>query len=210
MATKKQIPDSDASEDLETENVHTPEPGDEEEKKDASPPQSTLSHRFRESPQKRSEDRKREKNSDDSIAVMVPAPERPWEYQPYHGDTTVDSVIELKVMDDREWYTIDYEDGKRELVSVLSYHFPAEVLPVWPCVMFVAPPVSLFLAMSFDEVVSGGFGSGAAYLLSLRRRTAKAGHWGLNSGNCQSHTPGSHCVLVEDAKAEQHSQRHKG
>jgi hypothetical protein len=143
MATKKQIPDSDASEDSETENVHTPEPGDEAEKKDASPPQSTLSHRFRESPQKRSEDRKREKNSDDSIAVMVPAPERPWEYQPYRGDTTVDSVIELKVMDDREWYTIDYEDGKRELVSVLSCHFPAEVLPVWPCAIFVVPPVSL-------------------------------------------------------------------
>lgn len=128
MSSKKQIPDSDASEQSsDREAIHTPEP---EEKKEPSPPQSTLSHRFRESPQKPAEELKREKNSDDSIAVMVPAPARPWEYQPYPGDTTVDAVLELKVMDDREWYKIDYEDGKRELVSVLSCHFTAEVLSV--------------------------------------------------------------------------------
>jgi hypothetical protein len=125
----KQIPDSDASEDedLEAEVVHTPGP---EEKKDSSPPQSTLSHRFRESPQRPSDDRRREKNSDDSIAVMVPAPARPWEYQPFRGDTTVDIILEVKIMDDKEWYTIEYENGKRELVSILSYYVPAEVLPV--------------------------------------------------------------------------------
>ncbi|KAE9377939.1 hypothetical protein N431DRAFT_435109 [Stipitochalara longipes BDJ] len=117
MGSKKHIPDLDASEDPEIKNFHTPEPED-EEKKNSSPPRSTLSHRFREPPQKPREDRKREKNSDDSIAVMVPAPARPWEYQPYRGDTTVDTIIELKVMDDREWYTIDYEDGKRELVPL--------------------------------------------------------------------------------------------
>src|SRR5437870_3208772 len=99
MASKKQIPDSDASEDSDGEGIHTPE---REQKNDPSPPQSTLSHRFRESPQKPSEERKREKTSDDSIAVLVPAPARPWEYQPYRGDTTVDAVLELKVMDDRE------------------------------------------------------------------------------------------------------------
>jgi len=118
MASKNQIPDSDASEGSEIENVHTSEPEDEEEKIQ-SPPLSTLSHRFRKSPQKPPEPRKREKNSADSIAVMVPAPARPWEYQPYRGDTTVDTIIELKIVDDMEWYTIDYEDGKRELVSVL-------------------------------------------------------------------------------------------
>jgi chromodomain-helicase-DNA-binding protein 4 len=121
----KNIPDSDASEDSEVDVVHTPEP---EEKDDSSPPQSTLPHRFRESPHKTSDDRKREKNSDDSIAVMVPAPERPWEYQPFRGDTTVDIVLEGKIMDDKEWYTIEYEDGKRELVSMLSIYFQAEVL----------------------------------------------------------------------------------
>ena len=118
MASKNQIPDSDASEGSEIEDLHTPEPQDEASKAQ-SPPRSTLSHRFRESPQKPPEPRKREKNSDDSIAVMVPAPARPWEYQPYRGDTTVDTVIELKIMEGREWYTIDYEDGKRELVSIL-------------------------------------------------------------------------------------------
>jgi hypothetical protein len=92
----KHIPDSDASEDSEVDIIHTFEP---EENKGTSPPQSTLSHRFRESPQKTSDNRKREKNSDDSIAVMVPAPERPWEYQPFRGDTTVDTVLEVKIMD---------------------------------------------------------------------------------------------------------------
>ena len=121
MSSKEQIPDSDASEeDSDAERFHTPDPGD---NKEHSPQQSTLSHRFRESPQKTSDDRKRDKNSDDSIAVMVPAPARPWEYQPYRGDTTVDAVLELKVMDDREWYTIDYEDGKRELVSCFYITF---------------------------------------------------------------------------------------
>jgi hypothetical protein len=120
MSSNIQIPDSDASEDSEGEKTHTPEL---EDKKEPSPPQSTLSHRFRESPQKPPEERKREKNSDDSIAVMVPAPARPWEYQPYRGDTTVDAVVELKIIDDKEWYTIDYEDGKRELVSVLLCYF---------------------------------------------------------------------------------------
>jgi len=118
MASKNQIPDSDASEDSEIENLHTPEPEDEEAKV-RSPPRSTLSHRFRDSPQQPLEPRKREKNSADSIAVMVPAPARPWEYQPYRGDTTVDTIIELKIMEDREWYAIDYEDGRRDLVSVL-------------------------------------------------------------------------------------------
>jgi hypothetical protein len=121
----KHIPDSDASEDSEVDIIHTFEP---EENKDTSPPQSTLSHRFRESPQKTSDNRKREKNSDDSIAVMVPAPERPWEYQPFRGDTTVDTVLEVKIMDSNEWYTIEYENGKRELVSLLSCYFPAEAL----------------------------------------------------------------------------------
>ena len=123
MSSKGQIPDSDASEeDSDAERVHTPDPG---KSKEPSPRQSTLSHRFREPPEKTSNNRKRDKNSDDSIAVMVPAPARPWEYQPYRGDTTVDAVLELKVMDDRDWYTIDYEDGKRELVS--GFHVTSQL-----------------------------------------------------------------------------------
>jgi hypothetical protein len=152
MATKNQIPDSDTSEDSDGEGIHTPEP---EEKREPSPPQSTLSHRFRESSLKASEDRKREKKSDDSIAVMVPAPARPWEYQPYRGDTTVDAILELKIMDDREWYTIDYEDGKRELVSALSYYFPAELLSVCLllCWEFFVSPIGSFQEISYCDVV---------------------------------------------------------
>jgi hypothetical protein len=121
-SNNKHILDSDASEGSEAEGVNTPEP---EDKKDPSPPQSTLSHRFRESPPKTSIDRKREKNSDDSIAVMVPAPARPWEYQPFRGDTTVDTVLETKIMGDKEWYTIEYENGKREFVSTYSSYILA-------------------------------------------------------------------------------------
>ena len=119
-STDRHIPDSDASEASEVDHVHTPEP---EETKESSPPRSTLSHRFRESPQKSPEDRKRDKNSDDSIAVLVPPPARPWEYQAYKGDTTVDSVIEKKTVDEMDIYTVEYEDGRKEAVSIMSFHF---------------------------------------------------------------------------------------
>jgi hypothetical protein len=170
MATKKQIADSDASNDSETESVHTPEPEDEEDR-ETSLPQSTLSHRFRQSRQKPAEDRQIERNSDDSIAVIVPAPERRWEYQPYRGDTTVDSVIEAKVIDDREWYTIDYEDGRRELVSVLSYYFAREMMPVSSCTKLVLPvsPIGSFLVVGFRDIAFGDFESNASCLFSSDR-----------------------------------------
>jgi hypothetical protein len=116
MASTIQIADSD---ELDNESVHTPER--EDMKREPSQPHSILSHRFRESPQRRD----REKSgSTDSIAIMVPPPARPWEYKPYRGDTTVDSVqAEVEGSDGELEYKIEYEDGKRATVSLDSHHF---------------------------------------------------------------------------------------
>ena len=171
MSSKEQIPDSDASEeDSDAERVRTPDPGDIEE---PSPQQSTLSHRFRESPKKTSDERKRDKNSGDSIAVMVPAPARPWEYQPYRGDTTVDTVLELKVMDDREWYTIDYEDGKRELVSCFHITFQLKCCQSAFCFMepFSCSPFGSLrgVGVMSNATIQVGYSSFAATLPGLYR-----------------------------------------
>ena len=86
---------------------------------DSSPPVSALSHRFRESPQKVSEQQRVLRDaSEDKIAVLVAGPLRPWEYQPYRGNTTVDSVLEeLEGPNKQAWYFIEYEDGKKQKVS---------------------------------------------------------------------------------------------
>jgi chromodomain-helicase-DNA-binding protein 4 len=53
------------------------------------------------------------------VVVVVPAPSKPWEYQPYRGTTTVDTVLEeVKKPGGEGWYKIEYEDGKREDVSM--------------------------------------------------------------------------------------------
>jgi chromodomain-helicase-DNA-binding protein 4 len=110
MAPVIRIADSDESNNDDT--VHTPERRTID--REPSQPHSTLSHRFRESPQK-----EREKSgSADSIAVMVPPPARPWEYRPYRGDTTVDSVkAEVCRPNGQQEYKIEYEDGKMDIVS---------------------------------------------------------------------------------------------
>ncbi len=86
-----------------------------------SSPHSVLSHRFRESPQKTTRRQTQERSSEDSIAVMVPAPSRRWEYQPYQGDTTVESILqEIEGPDGGIVYKVEYETGKIEDVSILS------------------------------------------------------------------------------------------
>lgn len=115
MASLEEIVESDDSET----SIKTPEP--ENAKPEESPPQSVLSHRFRESPQKIA-DRATQKRdpavADDSIAVLVAAPARPWEYQPYRGDITVDTVLEeIKGKDNQQWFRIEFEDGRQEDVS---------------------------------------------------------------------------------------------
>jgi len=89
--------------------------------KEPSQPSSVLSHRFRESPVKTSQSRPEGRESagkEDRIAVMVSAPARPWEYQPFRGETTVDSVLdEYENSEGEIWYKIEYEDGRKEDVS---------------------------------------------------------------------------------------------
>lgn len=114
MVTPGRILDSDVSDD---ELVHTPEnSGGERER---SQPRSVLSHRFRGSSQGVQDGREaRAISSEGSIAVVVPAPSRPWEYQPWRGHTTVDTVLEeIETQDGQLLYKIEYEDGRKETVS---------------------------------------------------------------------------------------------
>ncbi|RDL37854.1 p-loop containing nucleoside triphosphate hydrolase [Venustampulla echinocandica] len=114
MATPRHIPDSD---DSDADIVHTPERSSGE--REPSQPQSALSHRFRESLQRPQDGGEaREISSDGSIAVVVPAPARPWEYQPWRGDTTVDTVLEeIETRDGQLHYKVEYEDGREGTVA---------------------------------------------------------------------------------------------
>ena len=89
------------------------------------PPQSnsTLSHRFRASPLKQTETRNiQDRGSiagEERIAVMVSPPSRPWEYEPFNGATTVDSVLgEFEGPNGEVWYIVEFEDGKKQDVSI--------------------------------------------------------------------------------------------
>lgn len=113
------VPDSEESSD---ELNHTPDRVTAE--RETSQPQSVLSHRFRGSPRKEAKDRARKSESVDSqgIAVMVSAPTRPWEYQKYEGDITVEMVLkELKRANGESEYEIEYEDGDNATVSGSSF-----------------------------------------------------------------------------------------
>lgn len=86
---------------------------------------SVLSRRFRESPPKIPDQDAQEgtfATGESRIAVVVPAPSRPWEYLPFRGATTVDTVLEeLERPGEDSWYKIEYEDGREENVSVKIY-----------------------------------------------------------------------------------------
>jgi chromodomain-helicase-DNA-binding protein 4 len=101
--------------------------------REPSQPTSVLSHRFRESPQKPADALKQTKESSvssesSSIAVMVSAPARPWEYAPFQGDTTVESVLEeFEGPNGEVWYKIEFENGKKQDVS---WRFPCSCVKV--------------------------------------------------------------------------------
>ncbi|TVY49580.1 Chromatin remodeling factor [Lachnellula occidentalis] len=115
MADVPHISNSESSED---ELVRTPERKN--ATRELSQPHSALSHRFRESPQMSRDDHSQGRESaEDGFAVMVPAPARPWEYQPWRGDTTVETVLEeVEELDGEQMYKIEFEDGRKENVSL--------------------------------------------------------------------------------------------
>lgn len=87
-------------------------------------PQSVLSIRHRNVSKKRSERLKGRDSAEETIAVMVSAPSRPWEYQAYDGDKTVDSIIgRVKGPDGSSWYRIEFESGKKDKVSTRTFFF---------------------------------------------------------------------------------------
>lgn len=84
---------------------------------------SALSHRFRELPTVLSDRPKTQERvtttRKDTIAVLVSPPSRPWEYRPYNGAATVDCILgEFEGPDGKTWYEIEFEDGKKQDVSV--------------------------------------------------------------------------------------------
>lgn len=120
---ERRVPDSEES-DIDLTRI--PEPGPASEAQ--SPPRSVLSHRFRESPQKQQNENGSDRNRrgstrESSIAVVVPAPARLWEYEPFHEDATaVDSVLEELEGPGRSLqYKIYFEDGREETVSSFLY-----------------------------------------------------------------------------------------
>ena len=95
---------------------------EEEGIRELSMPGSGLSHRFRTSPQVATNELPRGRrctSEDNRIAVMVQGPSRPWEYQPFVEDNTVDTVLaEVDEPGGGVKYRIEYEDGRREDVSI--------------------------------------------------------------------------------------------
>lgn len=129
MASSRHVSDSESDgdeDDLEVDLVRTPEPQlrPDEQNEEEQSPQSVLSHRFRSSPARVPEPANR---SGGSVAVLIPAPERPWEYEPFQGDTTVDTVLEdIEGSNGVHRYRIEYEDGNQEEVSPFGF----SLLPV--------------------------------------------------------------------------------
>ncbi|KAH7350882.1 PHD/FYVE-zinc-finger like domain-containing protein [Rhexocercosporidium sp. MPI-PUGE-AT-0058] len=108
------ISDSENSE-SHSDRPHTPEPQTVQVEEENSPPRSVLSHRPRESSPKPTTGPKKT----DSVSVLVSAPARPWEYQPYHGDTTVETVLkETEGPDGSTWYKIEFESGTKKKVPL--------------------------------------------------------------------------------------------
>ena len=101
---------------------------------------SGLSHRFRsphppskQRPQKllaEEPPRPRASTSEEKrIAVLVQGPARPWEYLPFATDNTVDVVLaQIDQPDGQLLYRIEYEDGRREDVSVGTFFYLRDIL----------------------------------------------------------------------------------
>jgi hypothetical protein len=121
MSSIEHVSDSEESE---VDLLQTPSRKDNDG--EASQPASVLSHRFRESPSKpvrTAQEREPEREPvvrDNKIAVMVSPPKRPWEYQPFCENNTVDTVLgEFEGPDALVWYEIEFEDGRKQDVSVI-------------------------------------------------------------------------------------------
>lgn len=125
MADIVQILDSEGTED----EIHSSSSSSAESnvvKRGSSLSHSALSRRYRDPLQQSHDDGAQGKPSrQDSIRVLVPAPARPWEYQPWRGDTTVDMVLdEFESSDGQLVYKIEFEDGRKEDVSANSVEHP--------------------------------------------------------------------------------------
>ena len=118
---------------------------------------SALSHTSRDSPQVRRDEEPQARTSaseEKRFAVMVQGPSRPWEYQPFVADQTVDEVLaEIDKPGGEVWYRIEYEDGRREDVSFGILHVAPASCPRVSPQMFSLKQYPL--RRSFRKYVSG-------------------------------------------------------
>lgn len=113
-----------------------------------SPPKSNLSHRFRDSLPELSEAKDAK-----GVSVMVSAPARPWEYKPFEGATTVETVLEeVPGPAGTSWYRIEFEDANEDTVS-------------WTCLFFAHTMRFLFL----KTINYGGTTGFQLHLFNLER-----------------------------------------
>lgn len=114
----------------------------------------------------RSQDRK---STEDGFAVMVPPPARPWEYQPWRGDTTVETVLEeVEELDGKQMYKIEFEDGRKENVSVNL--LCDRLVPYWIAIIYVVPSIP-FTEANFIEMVNA---SVQASILPIKKNCSAA------------------------------------
>jgi hypothetical protein len=130
MASNDHVSDSETSE---VDLLRPPSRDDSD--REPSLRESDLHHGLQELPHESMDEHNKKARSvtaEDKIAVMVPAPSRPWEYEPYRGDTTVDTILEeFKKPGGEIWYKIEYEDGRKEDVSMLYLNFFLNLLFVF-------------------------------------------------------------------------------
>lgn len=135
MASIEHISDSESesqslSQDQSARIAHTPTP--ETHDVDLSPPHSTLSHRFRPSPEKA-----RGSRDGSAIAIEVPPPINRSEYQAFTGNTTVDYILEdFEDSGGVRYYRVEFEDGNQDEVSRIAV-LHISLLPIIVKIEFV-------------------------------------------------------------------------
>ncbi|RDW58030.1 hypothetical protein BP6252_13441 [Coleophoma cylindrospora] len=64
------------------------------------------------------ETKNRQQSREKSLAIVLPGPSKPWEYQRYDHSTTVDEILEeLEGSQGQRSYRIQFEDGSTEILS---------------------------------------------------------------------------------------------
>jgi hypothetical protein len=135
---------------------------------------SALSHRFREPTKHSIEEPRKQSKVGDTFLVMVPAPKRPWEYEPFRGDSTVEAVLEeVAGPDGKTLYKIEYADGTIEDVSVIVH---LEHIVSFPLQLHYKAPDTPIIKPTLHEsraIIFSGLPMGSSHTFQLRIQDPK-------------------------------------